>query len=53
MTTYFLQKCPLQVQSRAAFLLSELSLNFGLSKISKLESESKMRLLDLVRDLFH
>ncbi len=50
--TYFLPKCPQQVQSRAAFLMAELSAHYGLTKI-KLEGETKMLLQDLIIDLFH
>ena len=50
--TYFLPKCPQQVQSRAAFFMAELSAHYGLTKI-KLDGETKMLLQDLIIDLFH
>jgi hypothetical protein len=50
--TYFLPKCPQQVQSRAAFLLSELSTHFGITRLKTLDQEDKLQLQDLVLDLF-
>lgn len=49
--TYFLPKCPPVVQSRAAFLLAELSSHHGLSKL-KLDAELRLTLQDLTIDLF-
>ena len=50
--TYFLQKCPLQVQSRIAFLITEVSAYYGLSNI-KMDAELKLNIQDMIIDLFH
>ena len=39
--TYQLPKCPLQVQNRVAFILAELSGNFGLLKV-KMASDVRL-----------